>query len=112
MTDSIKPPWQDQMYDLLRKAKVDIFSYVPDGGHKQVIIRCNADPEVTAVPLTTEQEGVALAAGVHLGGKRSVLLMQSSGVGNCINMLSLIDIGRFPFLGIVTMRGEFGEGNP
>jgi sulfopyruvate decarboxylase alpha subunit len=112
MTDSVKLPWQDQMYDLLKKAKVDIFSYVPDGGHKQVIIRCNADPEVTAVPLTTEQEGVALAAGVHLGGKRSVLLMQSSGVGNCINMLSLIDIGRFPFLGIVTMRGEFGEGNP
>ena len=112
MTDSPKLPWQDQMYDLLRKAKVDIFSYVPDGGHKRMIIRCNEDPDVTAVPLTTEQEGVALAAGVHLGGKRSVLLMQSSGVGNCINMLSLIDIGRFPFLGIVTMRGEFGEGNP
>ena len=38
--------------------------------------------------------------------------MQSSGVGNCINQLSLINHGQFPFLTIVTMRGEFGEGNP
>jgi sulfopyruvate decarboxylase TPP-binding subunit len=39
-------------------------------------------------------------------------MMQSSGVGNCINMLSLIKGGGFPFLTLVSMRGEFGEGNP
>ena len=38
--------------------------------------------------------------------------MQSSGVGNCINMLSLTKGGRFPFLTLVSMRGDFGEGNP
>ena len=38
--------------------------------------------------------------------------MQSSGVGNCINMLSLTAGGRFPFLTFVSMRGDFGEGNP
>jgi sulfopyruvate decarboxylase TPP-binding subunit len=38
--------------------------------------------------------------------------MQSSGVGNCVNMLSLLHIGRFPFLTLVTMRGEWGEFNP
>jgi sulfopyruvate decarboxylase TPP-binding subunit len=38
--------------------------------------------------------------------------MQSSGVGNCINMLSLIKGARFPFLTLVSMRGDFGEGNP
>ena len=112
MTPSNDQPWQDRVYDLLRKSRIDTFCYVPDGGHKRLIVRCNEDPDVTAVPLTTEQEGVALAAGIHLGGARSVLLLQSSGVGNCINMLSLIGIGRFPFLGLVAMRGEFGEGNP
>jgi sulfopyruvate decarboxylase TPP-binding subunit len=40
------------------------------------------------------------------------LLLQSSGVGNCVNMLSLITGGRFPFLALVSMRGDFGEGNP
>src|SRR3954447_7026658 len=104
--------WQDQLYELLRKGGVTVFSYVPDAGHKIAIERALADPDAIAVPLTTEQEGVALAAGAHLGGAKSVLLMQSSGTGNCINMLSLIANGLFPFLTIVTMRGDFGEANP
>ena len=65
-----------------------------------------------SVALTTEEEGVALLAGADLGGARGVLLMQSSGAGNCINMLSLIEGGGFPFLTLVSMRGDFGEGNP
>src|SRR5256885_664314 len=104
--------WQDAVYDLLRQHNVTQFGYVPDAGHKILINRSIADPDVHAVPLTTEEEGVALIAGADLGGARAVLLMQSSGVGNCINMLSLITGGRFPFLTLVSMRGDFGEGNP
>jgi sulfopyruvate decarboxylase alpha subunit len=77
-----------------------------------LIDRSLADPDVSSIPLTTEEEGVALLAGADLGGARGVLLMQSSGVGNCINMLSLTAGGRFPFLTLVSMRGDFGEGNP
>lgn len=42
------------------------------------------------IPLTTEEEGVALVSGAWLGGDRACLLMQSSGVGICVNMLSLV----------------------
>jgi sulfopyruvate decarboxylase alpha subunit len=104
--------WQDQVYDLLRKHNVTQFAYVPDAGHRILIDRSLADPEAISVPLTTEEEGVALLAGADLGGARGVLLMQSSGTGNCINMLSLISGGRFPFLTLISMRGDFGEGNP
>jgi len=104
--------WQDEVFDLLRRAGVTQFAYVPDAGHTILIDRSLADPDVYSIALTTEEEGVALIAGADLGGARSVLLMQSSGVGNCINMLSLINGGRFPFLALVTMRGDFGEGNP
>src|SRR5712671_4789726 len=104
--------WQHDLYDLLRRHDITQFSYVPDAGHAILIDRSLADPEVRSIPLTTEEEGVALAAGADLGGARGVLLMQSSGVGNCINMLSLIQGGRFPFLTLVSMRGDFGEGNP
>ena len=92
--------------------EITVFCYVPDAGHRILIDRSIEDPEVLSIPLATEEEGVALLAGSHLGGKRGVLLMQSSGVGNCINMMSLINAGRFPFLTIVSMRGEFGEQNP
>jgi sulfopyruvate decarboxylase alpha subunit len=104
--------WQDEVYDLLRQNNVTQFAYVPDAGHKILINRSLADPDVHAVALTTEEEGVALVAGADLGGARAVLLMQSSGVGNCINMLSLISGGQFPFLTLISMRGDFGEGNP
>jgi sulfopyruvate decarboxylase alpha subunit len=104
--------WPELLYDLLRDNGVTQFAYVPDAGHKALINRSLADPDVHSVPLTTEEEGVAMMAGADLGGKRAVLLMQSSGVGNCINMLSLTQGGRFPFLTLVSMRGEYGEGNP
>src|SRR5437870_10816880 len=104
--------WQNEVYDLLRRDRVTQFAYVPDAGHKILIDRSLADPDVHSVALTTEEEGVALLAGADLGGERGVLLMQSSGVGNCVNMLSLIKGGRFPFLTLVSMRGDFGEGNP
>lgn len=87
-------------------------SYVPDAGHIRIINACQADSNMVSVSLTTEEEGVAFAAGAYLGGKRSVLLMQSSGVGNCINMLSLIKTCAFPFVTLITMRGEWGEFNP
>ena len=107
MTDASN--WPDQLYDLLRSANVTQFAYVPDAGHKVLINRSLADPDAHSVPLTTEEEGVALAAGADLGGERAVLLMQSSGVGNCINLLSLINGCRFPLLTLVSMRGDFGE---
>lgn len=110
MTDAAR--WQDELYDLLRRNNVTQFAYVPDAGHHILIDRSLADPLARSVALTTEEEGVALLAGADLGGARGVLLMQSSGTGNCINMLSLVKGGRFPFLTLVSMRGDFGEGNP
>ena len=97
---------------MLRDFGVTQFAYVPDAGHRVLIDRSLDDPEVHSVALTTEEEGIGLLAGAHLGGERGVLLMQSSGVGNCINFLSLVRGGQFPFLMLVSMRGDFGEGNP
>lgn len=104
--------WQNQLYDALRRHGVTQFSYVPDAGHRVCIDRSIADKDVHSVALTTEEEGVALACGAHLGGAKSVLLMQSSGLGNCVNFMSMVKGGRFPFLTILSMRGDFGEGNP
>ena len=104
--------WASELYRILKAADVRQIAYVPDAGHTTLINLFFADPNVISNVLTTEEEGIAIAAGAWLGGQRSVLLMQSSGVGNCINMLSLSVIGRFPLLMLVTMRGEWAEFNP
>ncbi|MDB5592704.1 thiamine pyrophosphate-binding protein [Enterovirga sp.] len=106
------PSWPGEIYRVLKDAKVSHMSFVPDAGHTRLIELLAADPDVTTNVLTTEEEGIAIAAGAWLGGTRSVVLMQSSGVGNCINMLSLPAISRSPLLMLVTMRGEWAEFNP
>ena len=104
--------WSLDIFELFKQYAITLVSYVPDAGHSRLLTLCESEPTITTVSLTTEEEGVALAAGAHLGGARSVLLMQSSGVGNCINMLSLVRTCGFPLLTLVTMRGEWGEFNP
>lgn len=110
--NEISTSWQNKLYEALRKNGVSQFSYVPDAGHRVCIDRSIEDKDVHSIALTTEEEGVAIACGAHLGGARSVLLMQSSGLGNCVNFMSMVQGGRFPFLTILSMRGDFGEGNP
>ena len=104
--------WSAAVHEVLGTLGVRQVVYVPDAGHRRLIERCLADPDKTALPLTTEEEGVAVLAGAWLGGEKGVLLMQSSGVGNCLNMLSLTRSCRFPLLMLVTMRGQWGEFNP
>ena len=104
--------WQAQVYAALKAARITQLAYVPDAGHAQLISAAHADADMGTVVLTTEEEGIAFAAGAWLGGQRAVLLMQSSGVGNCINMLSLPVNCRMPFFTLITMRGEWAEFNP
>ena len=104
--------WPDAIFAALKAAQIRQIGYVPDAGHARLIELVAADPDIRAVVLTSEEEGIGLAAGAWLGGQRAALLMQSSGVGNCINMLSLAKSCRFPLAMLVTMRGEWAEFNP
>jgi sulfopyruvate decarboxylase alpha subunit len=106
------PSWPAAIYRALKVHRIRQVSYVPDAGHKLLIELCHADRKMAVVPLTTEEEGIGLAAGAWLGGVRAALLMQSSGVGNCVNTLTLAANCKFPLLMLITMRGEEGETNP
>jgi sulfopyruvate decarboxylase alpha subunit len=108
------PPrvWAQDIYNAFKRLGIVQVAYVPDAGHTQLILDCHADADMKAVSLTSEQEGIAMLAGAWLGGERGALLMQSSGAGNCVNMLSLAQECRFPMLMLVTLRGDWGEFNP
>ena len=108
----MQPDWPAEIHREFTAAGVSVVGYVPDAGHKRLIELCQADKGMRAVPLTSEEEGIGLVSGAWLGGEKSVLLMQSSGVGNLVNVLGMIKVCRFPLVMIVTMRGEQGEFNP
>jgi sulfopyruvate decarboxylase alpha subunit len=103
--------WPDAIHAQFRRVGIRQVGYVPDAGHSRLIALCQNDPNIIDVVLTTEEEGVGLVAGAALGGQRAALLMQSSGVGNCVNMFSLLRNCGFGCVVLVTMRGEFGEFN-
>ena len=101
--------WRGAIFEVFKTHEIGVVAHVPDAGHAPLIAACDADNEIRCVTLTTEEEGIGVVAGAWAGGMKGVLLMQSSGVGNCINALALPQICRVPFVTIVTMRGEYGE---
>jgi sulfopyruvate decarboxylase alpha subunit len=106
------PAWADCIHAILKRNGVSQVGYVPDTGLRRLISLCQEDNEIIDVVLTSEAEGAGLALGAALGGQRTVLMMQSSGVGNCINTFSLLRNCAVPCVILVTMRGEFADFNP
>jgi sulfopyruvate decarboxylase alpha subunit len=104
--------WARDVHDALRDHAVSQVATVPDAGLTRLLDLVRGERTMRLVTLTTEEEGIGLASGAWLGGARSALLMQSSGIGNCINALSLPSLCGIPLLMVVTMRGEWGEFNP
>ena len=101
--------WHRDIFEILNGQNISLVAHVPDAAHSPLIKMCEAQNDMDVVTLTSEEEGVGLLCGAWAGNRKGVLLMQSSGVGNCVNALALPNICRIPFLTIVSMRGEWGE---
>lgn len=104
--------WGEQVFRSLPGLGVRHVATVPDAGLGRFLELCEADPGIRLITLTTEEEGIALACGTWLGGELAAVAIQSSGVGNIVNMLGLPNVCRIPCLLLVSMRGEAEERNP
>lgn len=103
--------WPADVHAVFRSKNIRQIGTVPDAGLTRLLDLCDADNAMRVITLTREDEGVGLLTGAWLGGERAALLMQSSGVGNVINALSLPAVCNTPCLMLVTMRGQWGEAN-
>jgi sulfopyruvate decarboxylase subunit alpha len=98
------------IYHGLKRAGIDFATSVPCVNLQQILTLVEEDPNIIHVPATREDEGVGLCAGAWMGGRRPALLMQNSGLGNCINALASLDIlYGIPLLMIISHRGGRGE---
>ena len=103
--------WSQEVYRALKDQGITVVGFVPDGGMKEIIDLCLADKSMRTIPLTNESEGPGLLAGAWLGGAKSCLIMQSTGVGNIVNNASMSEVCQFPFLALVSWRSSWAEGN-
>ena len=103
--------WSADVHRALKDFGVTQVGFVPDAGLKRIIELCVADPDMRSIPLSSEEEGPCMMAGAWLGGAKGCVLMQSGGVGNCINNFGMIEVCHFPLLMLISQRGSWGEGN-
>jgi sulfopyruvate decarboxylase subunit alpha len=63
------------------------------------------------IPVVNEGEGVAICAGMWLGGKRAAMLMENSGVRMACEELARLGLGQgVPVFMIMPFRGDIGDG--
>lgn len=100
----------DAIYKGLKEAGINFIVSVPCVNLTKLLNKVNEDEEITHIPVTREEEGIGICAGAYMGGKKVAILMQNSGLGNCINALkSLTELYEFPLVMIMSHRGTEGE---
>ena len=104
--------WSADAISALLAVDVRQIAYVPDAGLTRFLTLAEEEDGIAMTSVASEEDAVALCCGAWLGGQRALAAMQSSGVGNILNMLSLPRVCGMPLLMLLTMRGEPGETNP
>lgn len=99
------------IYLSLRQVGINFATSVPCVNLQKLLDLISSDPQFMHIPVTREEEGVGLCAGAWIGGRKPVLLMQNSGLGNSINALASLNLlYKIPLLMVISHRG--GEGEP
>ncbi|WP_432645288.1 sulfopyruvate decarboxylase subunit alpha [Methanobrevibacter sp.] len=100
----------EAIFDGLKDAGINFIVSVPCVNLSKLLNMIDEDPDITHIPVTREEEGIGICAGAYMGGKKTAILMQNSGLGNSINALkSLTELYEFPLLMIISHRGTEGE---
>lgn len=98
------------IYDALQRCGVTLMAALPETVLLHLVRIADDDPDMILVRVAREEEAVGIAAGAHLAGARSALLMQNHGLLAAVNgIVSLAQLYRIPLLMLISYRGEFGE---
>jgi len=104
--------WPEKIVSVLKANDICSISFVPDAVIGKILKIAEKDPYFQVTTLAREEEGIGVITGEYFGGRYGVLMMQSSGLGNCVNALASLAIPyQIPFLILISQRGELGEFN-
>jgi sulfopyruvate decarboxylase subunit alpha len=96
----------------IEKIKPSHFIFIPCSTLDKVIEYFERDENVVSFPVSREEDGIGIAAGLSLSRKRPLVLIQDTGIGNSILALtSFVQAYHVPMLILVTRRGGLGEIN-
>ena len=79
-----------KVIEILKKNRIDLAATLPCDRIKGLLPLI--EKIFQTIPLTREENGVGICAGLYLGGKRPVMVIQSTGIGNMINALGSLNL--------------------
>jgi sulfopyruvate decarboxylase subunit alpha len=96
--------------DGLKRAGISLIATLPDKWLSDLIHAVAADPAMTLVRVTREDDGVAVCAGAYLGGRKAALVCQNAGLLLSANVLAgYAHHHQIPFLILAAYRGSHDD---
>ncbi|MGQ0655519.1 MAG: thiamine pyrophosphate-binding protein [Betaproteobacteria bacterium] len=94
----------------LKEAGIDFVSGLPDGWQRNLHELIAADPHFKYVPVCNEGVGFSVCAGAWLGGRKTALIMENSGLRVAAEYIARISLGcGVPVLLMLSYRGDLGD---
>jgi sulfopyruvate decarboxylase alpha subunit len=104
--------WHQTLHRTLKANAVRLFTYVPDRVLTPLIQAMHADPDMTTLAPSREEEALGILSGAYMAGMLGVLAMQTSGFATLPNALASLAVPyQIPLIMIVSERGTLGEFN-
>ena len=96
----------------MKAAGINFVVQLPDTGLREIYTLSSSDPAFQFIPVTNEVEGAGIAAGAWMGGKKSILCMENSGLRVASETLARLGLSfGIPVLMLMSYRGSMGDGN-
>lgn len=109
VTAAPKPSAQDSarlIVQHLKRAGIDLIATLPDAWLTALLEAIDADPAMTMVRVTREDEGVGICAGAYLGGRNGALVAQNAGLLLSANALAGLAMHhQVPLVLLLAQRG-------
>lgn len=100
----------EEAYAGLKEAGINFVSGLPDGWLRRLHERIECDNEIQYVPVCNEGVGFSVCAGAWLGGKKTALIMENSGLRVAAEYIARISVGSgIPVVIIMSYRGDLGD---
>jgi len=110
MSESEQDHWSAIIVRVLKRLEIDLVTYVPDNVLRPLIEAVHADPYFTVVVPAREEEAIAIVGGAYMGGRKGIVLMQTSGFATVPNALASFACPfQLPIVMIISERGVLGE---
>lgn len=109
----VETGWAKRVAEILIRNDIHLCTTVPDYIVTQVLDHLYASEACSVITACREEEGLGIVSGAYLAGKRGALIMQNSGLGNCVNTLASLNVAaQIPVVLVISHRGDIDEFNP